>query len=123
MDGCCHMVQKDILSEIEEAIRTPEAYVVGEAKNRLRAAFDTSVSQAFAEIFGEEPLSRMNARQKLNNANESEHTDVEWERIVALREALRVSEHTLHAKDYSDHGAKIGGFITQQLRRLYDALK
>jgi len=115
------MVQKDILSEIENAIRSPENYGVGESKNRLRAAFDACVSQAFADIFGEEPLSRMSARQKLNSVNEKDRPDVE-RKIVALREALRISEITLHAKDYSDHGMRISRFITHQLKQLYDAL-
>lgn len=115
------MVQKDILTEIEHAIRHPENYVVGESKNRLRAAFDTCVSQAFADIFGEEPLSRMNVRQKLNSLTEAYPPDVE-RKIVALREALRVSEFTIHAKDYSYHGSRISGFITRQLKQLYDAL-
>lgn len=115
------MVQKDILTEIEHAIANPEKYATGESKNRLRAAFDTCVSQAFADIFGEEPLSRMNVRQKLNSLTEKYPLDVE-RKINALRDALRVSEFTLHAKDYSFHGARISGFITGQLKRLYDAL-
>lgn len=116
------MPEPEILSEIEKAIKTPHLYSSGEPKNRLRAAFDALVSQSFTDIFGEEPRSRMNARQQLNAAKK-ENYPAHWRAIVALREALRVSEHTLHLREYEDLKPKIEGFIKNQLGKLFEAVK
>ena len=116
------MPEQEILSEIEKAIKSPHLYSAQEPKNKLRAAFDALVSQSFSTIFGEEPRSRMNARQKLNSSKQEDHPE-HWEIIVALREALRVSEHTLHSREYADHSATIEEFIKIELKSLFERVK
>ena len=101
------MVTKPILEKIVDAIQNPEQYGSGEGKNQLRAAFDAVTSQAYASIFGQEPLSRMNARQILNACEEEKYEPNKWKIIQCLREAIRASELSLHASDYSDHSEGI----------------
>ncbi|MDQ1637701.1 MAG: hypothetical protein QOF62_1040 [Pyrinomonadaceae bacterium] len=117
------MVTKQILIAIKQAIDDPEEYSSGESKNQLRAAFDALTSQVYASIFGAEPLSRMNARQELNALKKKDYKAGQWKKIEVLREALRVSEYTLHAKDYLDHTEDISGFINNNLQPLYKAVK
>jgi len=116
------MPEQEILTEIEKAIESPHLFCAQEPKNKLRAAFDALVSQSFAAIYGEEPLSRMNARQRLNASKRHDYSE-HWETIVALREALKVSEYTLNSREYSDQGEKIEGFIKKQLTKLFEAVK
>ena len=116
------MPEQEILKEIENAIQNPQLYSASDAKNKLRAAFDALVSQTFAGIYGEEPRSRMNARQKLNSSKKEDHPD-DWQTILALRDALRISEQTLHSREYVEHALKIEGFIKKQLKDLFDAIK
>jgi hypothetical protein len=116
------MVTKPILREIRKAIQNPEEYASGEGKTQLRASFDAMTSQAYASIFGQEPLSRMNARQELNAAQKKKYTAAKWKLILRLREAMKASELSLHASDYSDHGEDIQGFIKDELKGLYEVL-
>jgi lysine/ornithine N-monooxygenase len=116
------MVTKKILSVIRKAIADPEAYSSGVEKNQLRAAFDALTSQVYASLFGDEPLSRMNARKKLNQCKKKGHTDAQWKIIKLLREAIRESETSLYAAGYEDHVEDISAFIEDHLTELYEAL-
>lgn len=117
------MVTKKILSEIKSAINDPETYSSGVEKGQLRAAFDALISQVYESIFGKEPLSRMNARLKLNEAKKGRRSAAQWELIQLLRDAIAESEISLYAAGYSDHAEDIREFIGNHLEGLYKALK
>ncbi|SRR6266567_2479819 len=116
------MVSDSIIAEFENAIENPEEYGSGEARNKLRAAFDLMSSQVCRSILGNEPLSRMNARQMLNGCKQEDFPADQWNVIARLREAIRASETTIHAKDYSDHTDDISFFISKHLKGLYEVL-
>jgi hypothetical protein len=116
------MVTKKILTVIEKAINDPESYSSGEEKNQLRAAFDALISQVYASIFGTEPLSRMNARKRLNESKKGRRPAAQWRIIQLLRDAISESETSLYAAGYEDHVEDIHAFIADHLKGLYEAL-
>lgn len=117
------MVAEDICREIQNAIQSPEKYSSGKEKFQLRVAFDLFCSQIYASIFNEQMITRMNARQRLNGCREGDYPRETWKSILELREAIRVSEYTLHARDYSDHTENIERFINHNLTRLYETVE
>jgi hypothetical protein len=116
------MVTEAILKEIRDAVGNPKNHSSGQQKKKLRAAFDALSSQVYSSLFGEEPASRMNTRQKLNACEEKDYAPADWLLIERLRTAIRASETTLHAKDYSENSPRIEGFINHYLKSLYELL-
>jgi hypothetical protein len=116
------IVSRDVLLVIHRAISNPNAYAEGKDKLELRVAFDMFWSQIFTSILGEEPQGRMNARQKLNAAEEESFDRKQWTIIGKLKKAIAASESTLHSKSYSDHGDSTASFISGELRELYEAI-
>jgi hypothetical protein len=110
---------KTVLQTIQNALKSPEAYASGEEKNQLRVAFDVWTSEIYATIFLRGPASRMNARQALNALKKGNYTTAKWRMIEGLREAIKESELTLHASDYSDHIEDVKEFINGAMRALH----
>jgi hypothetical protein len=117
------MAKKQVLNVIESAIKNPADYTSGNEKNKLRAAFDILTSETYASIFGSENISLLNMRQTLNSCTKREYKAKQWKIIERLREALRESETSLHASDYSDHTEDIENFIRGPLKQFYEGVK
>lgn len=64
----------------------------------------------------------MNARQRLNACKKKGRTAAEWQLIKLLREAIKESETSLHAKGYTDHVEDTENFINDHLKALHEAL-
>jgi hypothetical protein len=116
------MVTPEVLSEIRNAVEDPALYSAGAEKHRLRVAFDALTSQVCTALFEKEPDSRLDARQSLNAYKRKKGEASEWKLVQILRESIRESETSLHAKGYADHVEDIQSFIKQHLEPLYAAL-
>jgi len=92
------IVDKDTLATLERRPKSPEAYVSGSERQKLRAAFDFACSQITNHTLGFESQNRMMLRAKLNSLAVDEIPKDYSKLITILKKALKAPSHFTAAK-------------------------
>jgi|SRR5882724_7408734 len=121
------IVDKDTLATLGAAAKSPEAYVSGSERQKLRAAFDFACSQITNHTLGFESQNRMMLRAKLNSLAVDEIPKDYSKLITILKKALKSAEPLYSSKAYQDDEnediVQMRKFAKQGLKPLVDCIE
>lgn len=121
------LVDETTLTTLRAAAVSPEKYVSGSARQKLRAAFDFACSQVTNHTLGFESQNRMMLRAKLN-ALTADAISPEYAGLIdVLKKALKRAEPLYSSKAYMDDDqediVQMRKFATQGLKPLLKCIE